>query len=112
MLFYFFKVLLKSLPDFFVCFVLGELILKTLKNIKKYNKNLLGITIGIAIIFLCIYDMIDEPRRISISEDRTSNFSYKCAIISDIVSNQTTTVEVKGITTQKSYSKSTGGRKT
>ena len=110
LIFYFLKVLVKSLPNFAICIVISNFIVTLLKkDIKKKSQIA---TIGMAIIFLCIYDIIAEPIRISISENRTSKFSYKCAIISDIISNQTTTVDVSNITAYKHYSKSTGGRKT
>ena len=108
--FYFLKVLSESLPNFVICIVISNFILTILK--KDIKKKLQIAIIEMAIIFLCIYDIIAEPIRISISENRTSNFSYKCAIISDIISNQTTTVDVSNITAYKHYSKSTGGRKT
>lgn len=107
--FYFIKVLLESLPNFFICILISDFILTMFK--KNIKKKILRGTIGMAIIFLCIYDIIAEPTQISISENRTSNFSYKCAIISDIISNQTTTVDVSNITAYKDNLKSTGSRK-
>ncbi len=109
LIFYFLKRLVKSLPNFVFCILISNLILTMFKKDKK--KKLQKGAIGIAIIFLCIYDIIAEPIRISISENRTSNFSYKCAIINDIISNQTTTVDVSNITANKEYTKSVGSRK-
>lgn len=111
LLFYFFKVLLENLPEFAICIELSVIVLSNSINqkrdisIKKLQRGI----IGMAIIFFCIYDIIAEPKRISISENRTSNFSYKCAIISDIISNQTITVDVSNITADKHYSRSTTG---